>query len=219
MPTSSTSSAPENIDVVRLRTRAMNAISGHDTFTLSDILKEIGDPRLLDVPCTADEWQDSLLEWAVREGSVDCALKLLATGADPMHTTFESGFCSLHILASHAKNMDGRTMRRFVGMLGAAGADFDVKTDLGWTPLHFAINDGSPEFVEILIEHGVWVDPKLLDDPNMETQILPDPVEEHRPQSVEALRLLRALVIEQNVLSAMPTEPGQDTPPSPGMTL
>lgn len=219
MTTANNYPAPANFHAALLRTQAMEAISGNNARKLSAILKQVDDPRVLDVPSTAEEWQDSLLEWATRETSVECARILLASGANPMDTKFESGFCALHILASHAKNTDRRTLQEFVDLFAAAGANFDVKTDLGWTPLHFAVHDGCPEFVEILIRHGVWVDPKLLDDPNMESQILPDPVEEHRPQSVEALRMLRALAMEQYLLSAMLDEAAPAAKSSSAMTL
>lgn len=35
-----------------------------------------------------------------------------------------------------------------------AGALVDAQTDSGWTPIHFAANDGSQEIIQILLDAG-----------------------------------------------------------------
>ena len=186
---------------------------------LAAILEMFDNPRLLDPKSNADDYPDSLLEWAVREGSVDCVKLLLKTGADPKKSQLRPGFLPVHLMACCAKNMSKQQMRDMADALSAAGADFDA-LDEDWSPLHYAIHSGSPWMVEILIERGVKVDPNLLDDPAVEAKLIPAEGEDDHPYALEALRVLRSKLLEDSILSAMPGGgDGPATNASRGMTL
>lgn len=184
---------------------------------LQEILKRAGDPRLLDIPSASDDYPDTLLEWSIREFNLDCARILIDSGADPMQGQLGGGFLSVHVLACNAGGMTRETIEGFVELLSAAGADFDAKDDKGWTPLHYTVHHGFPWTTEVLIQRGVQIDPALL-DPATEAEILPNDGED-LPYAVEALRVVRSLVMEQKLLSAMPNEGEPVAKPSLGMTL
>lgn len=211
--------------IPQLRKEAFKAIrSAGGAEHLSAVLGMLDNPRLLDAPSSPDDERETLLEFAVQQEAVDCARVLLKSGANPMHSRLSSGFTAMHVLACNAAVMTERSMRELVALLVGAGADLDAKERHSndcwrWTPLHYAIYNGSPKFAEILIESGATVDPRLLEDAEMEAKITPDPQEDNHQPALEALRLVRALAIEQRILAAMPDEPEGSAKPSTGMTL
>lgn len=203
-------------DVSRLRRDAFWVIREDNLRKLQAILTDAKDPRLLDIPASDEKHRrESLLEWCIRCGAINCARLLIETGADPMQSRMPKGLLSVHLWASHANPAlnDERSVRDFMQLLSAAGADFDAKTVYGWTPLHYAIYFSSPNCSQMLIERGAWIDPKLLEDSQ-----LPDKLK-NRAESVKALRLVRSMALEQSILSALSAEGGPPAKSSPAMTL
>lgn len=207
------------MSIENLRAAALLEIQRGATDRLSVLLKKVDDPRVLDVRCGEGDFPETLLEWSMRWSAVGCARILLESGADPMHSRRADEFCTVHYFACNARLMGEDTVRSFVTMLEAAGADFNAKDAEGFTPLHCAINHGATALAKVLIERGARVDPLLLDDVTMELRILPVKTSSVYEQACEALRLVRSLAMERNILSAMPTEPDAGATASPGMTL
>lgn len=218
--TQSKSSSGAPADIAALRTQAVEAIRiDRSAERLSEVLKKVDDPRLLDKPNEKHDYWESLLEWSIREVAPECARLLIETGADPMKSQGR-GFSSVHQLACSSKDMTQRQMLGFVELLSSAGADFNAMDDDGCTPLHFAVAWGSPAFAEILIGRGAPVDESLLDDL---AQKVPPEGDEDRPSALKALavveRAVRAQQLEESILSAMPAEGEPRVKPSTGMTL
>lgn len=203
----------------KLRNAAFRAIEARDVRALSEILKKVDDPRVLDTKAVVADWSDSLLEWSIKEEAIDCARLLLESGADPMWCGQGSGIVSVHVLAYSAVDMEEGLVRAFVDLLHAAGGDFNAKAGSGWTPLQYAIYNGASKLAEILIERGVDVDAKLLDPETAESEILPESSEEEHPKALEALRRVRSMVMERRILSAMDADPAANASSRPDMTL
>lgn len=210
--------------LAQLRKEALRVIQNSgDAEKLSEILREVDNPRLLDPKSNDKDFPDSLLEWSVREGSVDCVRLLLSTGADPTHSQLGGGFLPVHLLACAGKNFGRQTIGGIAQALSEAGADFNARDASGWTPLHHAVYSGSPWVAEFLISRGVEVDPRLVDDPEVRAKVIPDEREDDHPFAVEALavvqRVVRSGQLHDAILSAMPDE-GEPAPKSsPAMTL
>lgn len=206
--------------LAQLRRQALTLIQGTGgAQKLPEILRRAGDPRLLDIPIDggAEDYPDSLLEMAIREYELDCARILIESGADPTQSRLGGGSLPVHVLACNAGGMTEETIHGFWDLLGAAGADFDAKDAKGWTPLHYAVHHGFAWTTQHLIQRGVRIDPMLL-DPQRESEILPDGDEERR-YAMEALRVVRSKLLQDSILSAMPSD-GEPTPKAlPGMTL
>lgn len=202
-----------------LREDAVKAIKGNGVEKLSAILRMVDDARLLDAPQDEHDWPASLLEWAVYEGSAACARVLVESGADPSSSRLLGGLRAVHLLARQAQFMEAEVVLQLTDLLSRAGADFDAKDADGWTPLHHAISNGSMRMATILIERGVWIDPKLLDDPEMDDQILPDDIGRMQEYAIDTLRDVRAMLLGQKILSAMPDEGAPAAKSSPAMTL
>lgn len=207
------------MNVENIRAAALLEIQRGAADRLSALLRKVDDPRVLDV-CTGEgDFPETLLEWAIRWSAADCARLLIESGADPMHSRRLDDFRTTHYFGCHARLMGEDTLRSLVKMFSEAGADFDAKDAEGYTPLHYAINNGSPELAKILIVRGAWVDPLLLEDATMELRILPVQTNHVYEQACEALRLVRSLAMEQKILSAMTDEGEPTTKSSPRMTL
>lgn len=205
--------------VARLRKHAIKVIGTSSAAKkLPEILKKVDDPRLLDSPSSDQDQCDTLLEWAVQEGDIDSVRILLESGADPMQCG-ESGVRSTHLLGSAPWGMKEETMRGIVTLLKDAGADFDVKDARGWTVLHHAIWNGAPDYCRTLIDCGVRIDPRLLNDRATESEIVPDSAGQYQPEADEALRTVRSIVLGQSLMSAMPSEGEPLAKPLIGMTL
>lgn len=203
--------------VAQLRLGAFTAIQNRDTEKLQAILRKAGDPRPLDVQIATNDYSDTLLEWAIRHVALDAVRLLLESGSDPMQPRGNNGLTTLHMFACNSHAMRETSIRAIVDLLSGAGADFNAKDKEGWTPLHFAIFTGSPTLATVLIEHGVRVDPKLLEDAEMERRIVPPLGEMAHFSAAEALRTVRALALEKSMLEAMRGE--GELANQPGMTL
>lgn len=198
-----------------LRRSALENIRSGKTRDLAELLQMAGDLHLLDKPISKEDWPDTLLEWSIREGCIRSARLLIESGSNPMRGQLGGGFVSTHLLAASAKNMTTEVMQEFVTLMSSANADFNAQDNQGWSALHWAIHKGSPDMVQILIGAGAWIDPKLLDDPKMENQIIPDdPEDPDHPYAQEALRLVRSLALSRILEGAMSSE--DDPAPSSG---
>lgn len=219
MSASDTSPTPATA-VAQLREEALSIIErAKGLEKLQEVLQSAGDPRLLDAPLPDDLHRGGLLAWAVTKGEVDYGRILIESGADPMHAAGGDGFGPTHALGLFSYGMSEAAIHSFVEMLAAAGASFDAKDAKGYAPLHYAVGAGSSTLVQLLIERGVPIDPMLLDDASFEATITPREGSGLRPRVIEALRIVRATAMKQNLLSAMPAEPEDGAKPSPGMTL
>lgn len=211
------------VDVAQLRKDAIEVIRRTGSAEkLSEILRVVDDPRLLDRAVNDQEVPDSLLDWAILEGRVECARLLIETGADPMTSHHSHGFLPVHQLACSFQNGAKRKMLELVELLAAAGADFNAKAR-DWTPLHFAVLRGSPAVAEILIGRGAWIDPRFLDDRDMLEKIIPAEGDDDRPGALEALAMVQraasSQLLGESLLSAMPSEGDFLAKPPVGMTL
>ena len=209
----------ESLAMARLRLEALKAIQSRDTEKLKAIMQQAGDPRLLDAKLGEGDYQGTLLDWAIRSVALDAVRVLLDSGADPTHCQRDNGFSTLFTFACNSTGMKESSQRAIVEMLSAAGADLNATDKEGWTPLHYAIFTGAPQLAAILIEHGVRIDPKLLNDPETERRIVPPLGELTHFSATEALRTVRALVLERGILSAMSPEGDAAATPSPGIRL
>lgn len=207
------------MSIENIRAAALLEIQRGAAERLAALLKKVDDPRVLDARCGEADFPETLLEWSIKWSAIDCARLLLEGGADPMHCRRVDEFCTLHYFACTARGMNEETIRALVQALEAAGADFNVKDAESLTPLHCAINHGATILAKVLVEHGAHVDPMLLDDAMTELRILPVKTNVAYEQAREALRLVRSMAMERDILSAMPAEPEGDAKPSPGMTL
>ena len=212
------------VDAAQLRKEAIEVIRRTGSAEkLSGILKKVDDPRLLDRAFSEQEIPDSLLDWAILEGRVECARLLIAAGADPMSSHHGGGFLPVHYFGMSFQHRDEPRMRELAELLASAGADFEARCDRQWAPLHYAVLRGSPVLAEILISRGVWVDPRFLNDSTLLENIIPDEGDDDRPGALEALTMVQRVAssrgLEESILSAMPAEGEPLAKPSAGMTL
>ncbi len=87
------------------------------------------------------------LHRAVRENDRGGALEALDAGADPNWTNPSTSTCALHIACKL-----GHT--KIALLLLQRGAEVNTQTKTGWIPMHFAVNTGLPELVELLNSYG-----------------------------------------------------------------
>jgi hypothetical protein len=87
------------------------------------------------------------LHRAVRENDRGGALEALDSGADPNWTNPSTSTCALHIACKL-----GHT--KIALLLLQRGADVNTQTKTGWIPMHFAVNTGLLELVELLNSYG-----------------------------------------------------------------
>ncbi len=83
----------------------------------------------------------------MRENDRGGALEALDSGADPNWTNPSTSTCALHIACKL-----GHT--KIALLLLQRGADVNTQTKTGWIPMHFAVNTGLLELVELLNSYG-----------------------------------------------------------------
>ena len=88
-----------------------------------------------------------LLHRAVRENDRGGALEALDSGADANWANPSTSTAALHIACKL-----GHT--KLALLLIQRGADVNAQTKSGWIPMHFAVNTGLLELVELLHSHG-----------------------------------------------------------------
>jgi ankyrin repeat protein len=101
---------------------------------------------------TRDEWDNTVLAWAVMNDDLDCATALLEKGADVNIKSFRK-IAPLHLATNNGNP-------RMVRLLLANGADVNAEDFYQWTALMNAIYLGSIELVEILMNSGADVNAK-----------------------------------------------------------
>ena len=142
----------------------MHAASKGDKFIVEGWVKELADPR--DIDLTGDEpsgqGEFTLLLTAALHGQCGVIRFLLSAGADPDFTTFEGGF-PLQVAANF-----GGGYREACVLLLDAGARIDARDDHNdFTPLMWASAEGNYEVVLLLLSRGAALDycsPIPLDD-------------------------------------------------------
>lgn len=206
-------------DLVLLRTQAKEAIKEiGGANRLSEILRQLEAPLLLDAPIDDEDFDDTLLGHSIRAGAVDCVRILIEAGVPPIYPR-HSRLQPPQILALNAQSMSEEVIRNLVDILSSAGVDFNAKDENDWTCLQWAILGGSPILAGVLIERGAWIDPKLFDDAAMEKDVIPPQGDDDRPDALKTLRFVRAAAMGRHILSAMSDEPEAGAKQSPGMTL
>lgn len=88
-----------------------------------------------------------MLHRAVRENDRGAALEALDSGADPNWMNPSTSTSALHIACKL-----GHT--KLALLLIQRGADVNCQTKTGWVPMHFAVNTGLVELVELLHSFG-----------------------------------------------------------------
>lgn len=96
---------------------------------------------------TTDGWTP--LHLAAFFGRTDAARRLVDAGAD-LKAISENTTANTPLHAALA----GRGDEELISRLLAAGADADLATAEGYTPLHIAASRGNQRFCDMLIEHG-----------------------------------------------------------------
>lgn len=203
-----------------LRSQAIEAIEMNDADELENILMMVDEhPRVLNIP-SESEWNWSLLEHAISDGSIECARVLAEFEIiDPARSRQSDGIMPAHFVMIHASSMRHEKAMKFINLLESAGADFNAKDSAGWTPLHHAIHCGESRIAQYLMGRGVWVDPKLISNRAMQKALTPADNEPWRQDAINTLRLVRSLAMERNILAAMPADGEAPAKPSTGMTL
>ena len=104
-----------------------------------------------------DEYGETPLHWAARNGHKDVVEVLLANGAG-VNAKDSSGFTPLHMAASTRWVGAVQGHKDVVEVLLANGADVNAKDSSGFTPLHMAARNGRKDLVELLLVHNANVD-------------------------------------------------------------
>jgi len=94
----------------------------------------------------AEEWGNTPLHWAARQGQLDLVLFHIAKGVD-VNSKDEAGRTALHLAATYGK-------KDAVELLIAKGADVNAKDNQGRTALLYAQDKGHTEIIELLRKHG-----------------------------------------------------------------
>lgn len=118
--------------------QALRAVQKDNLFDLAAYLLKGGDPNV------KDETGRSLLQLAARRGSSWSVYALLAADAD-LHYAGSDGWHAVHYAASNGSI-------EVLEMLKRAGADLDITTVKGDTPLNVAANNSNPAALRWLLE-------------------------------------------------------------------
>lgn len=130
-----------NIDQIK----CFNSCINNEYIVLKAILDYTNDPTLIN---TIYENGESLLHIAAKNGSNHCLKVILKheNGSKHLNKLSDHGFAPIHFASmSH---------RRCVKILIKAGADINIKTDTGWTPLHMTTGYSNTFIAQYLLENN-----------------------------------------------------------------
>lgn len=127
----------------------LQAIDDDDTDGIRRILEEV--PSLI---CKTDEYEHTPLMHAASYFRVKCVRALIEAGADVNAKTTE-GYTALHcVIHPYMGATSPRETRKIVRLLVEAGADLEVAQHWGWTPLMYAVMEGTADDVDAFLEAG-----------------------------------------------------------------